>query len=99
MATLDANNRALTAAQYMRDFLPPTGLVKQDLKDAIAAVDDWFEQATIQTSLNSYVQTAFRSKAGVYQKIAPQILVFMAVVLMRKIGKFPAQEDVEGTPP
>ncbi|MEV0584092.1 hypothetical protein [Nonomuraea sp. NPDC050310] len=62
------------------------GFSKNDLADAVAAVDDWIDAN--QASFNQSLPTPFRTGATTVQKAA-----LFGYVLWRRIGRLWAEED------
>ena len=86
MAVLDAQARARTVAQWMRENTTATAFGKPDLAAALDATDDWIEANA--ASFNAALPVAFRTNATLTQKYQ----VF-AYVLWRRIGRLRADED------
>ncbi len=86
MAVLDAQARARTVAQWMRENTTATAFSKPDLVAALAATDDWIEANA--TAFNQALPVAFRTNATLIQKN-----MLFAYVLWRRIGRLRADED------
>jgi hypothetical protein len=87
VATLDANERARTVAQYMRDNPFALGAVtKADIPAALAATDQWIEDN--QNSFNAALPQPFRGAASLQAKT-----LLFCYVAMRRAGRLRAEED------
>ena len=86
MAVLNAQARARTVAQWMRENTSEVTFSKADLAAALAATDDWIEANA--TSFNQALPVAFRTNATLTQKNS-----LFAYVLWRRTGRLRADED------
>lgn len=85
MALLDAANRLITAAHYMRLIFTPT-LTKLDVRAAINATDDWADANA--AAFNSALPQPFRATATLEQKTA-----VLAYVILRRAGLLKAEGE------
>lgn len=87
MAALTANQRQKVAEWLMDQKNPPggrdRGVLKNQVVDVVAAIDDWTELPANRSSLNSDIDTAAPGNT----MDADQIMFGLAAVLMAKIGR------------
>lgn len=86
MAVLDATSRARTVAQMLRERLDFATLAKADIAAALAAADDWVEANA--ASYNAALPQPFRGAVGAAVKA-----MLLAIVAMRRAGRYRAEED------